>query len=372
MLSRALDRGVEFLASRQLPSGQFPVEATLHDRQIPTPDQSLFATAHIVYSLDFVPGNPARRMIERGLTYFRAEMTGHGLWRYWNKEAVWGGRRITPFIPADLDDTANVSYLLRRHGIPFPDNRRLILLNRNSAGLFYTWLMLRPARTLDPRYWWTMLRELTPQRLSVFWKTTEAAYLDVNGVVNANVLLYMGECPQTVATVNWMIEIVRTGREATCDKWYRDAFSFYYALSRNYRAGVRALGVVGPEIVARLRGAARGSGQIGENPLQTALAANTLLNLDAEANIALVDGALQYLLETQTAEGSWPSAPYYYGGPKKAVSWGSAELTTGLCLEAFARNAHRAIPCVTYPSSDTANAFGSISRPILPRIGTIK
>lgn len=346
MLMKALDRGVEFLTSRQLPSGQFPVEATFHDRQISTPDHSLFATAHIVYSLDFVPGDAARRMIARGLEYFRSEMTGRGLWRYWNKDAKWGGRRITPFIPADLDDTANVSYLLRRHGVSFPDNRRLILLNRTGAGLFYTWLMLRPARTLDPRYWWTMLRELTLQRLTLFWKTTEAAYLDVDGVVNANVLLYIGECPQTAATVGWMIEIIRTGREATCDKWYRDAFSFYYALSRNYRAGIRALGVVGPEIVARLRGAARSSGQIGENPLHTALAANTLLNLGEEANIALIDGALRYLIDTQSADGNWPSAPYYYGGPKKTVSWGSAELTTGLCLEAFARHAYRKISCV--------------------------
>lgn len=43
------------------------------------------------------------------------------------------------------------------------------------------------------------------------------------------------------------------------------AFSLYYALSRNYRAGVRTLGVVGTGIVARLRGAVQGTGQIGEH-----------------------------------------------------------------------------------------------------------
>ncbi len=339
-MSTALDRGVAFLASRQLPSGQFPVEATIHDRQITTLDDSLFATTHIVYSLDFVPGDLAQSMIARSLQYFKAEMTGPGLWRYWNKDAEWGGRKITSFIPADLDDTANVSYLLRRHGIPFPDNRPLIPPNRNRAGLFYTWLMLRPARTINPRYWWTMLRELTVQRLTLFWKTTEAGYLDVDGVVNANVLLYLGERPETAAVVDWLIDIVRTGREATCDKWYRDAFSLYYALSRNYRAGVRRVGVVAPEIVARIRDAASatGTGQIGENPLQTALAINTLLNLGFEAETALIDPALNFLLDTQSAEGSWPTAPYYYGGPKKAVSWGSSELTTGLCLEALARS----------------------------------
>ena len=337
----AVDRGIAFLAARQLPSGQFPVEATVHNSQVTTLDHSLFATTHIVYSLDFVPGHLARRMIARGLKYFQAEMSGGGLWRYWNKDAEWGGRKITSFIPADLDDTANVSYLLRRHGIFFPDNRSLMVLNRNGSGLFYTWLMLRPAWTVDPRHWWIMLRELTLQRLTLFWKITEAGYLDVDGVVNSNVLLYLGERRETAAVVQWLIEIVRTGREATCDKWYRDAFSFYYALSRNCRAGVRALAVVGPEIVARLRDAATGTGQVGENPLQTALAVNTLLNFGCERDDTLIDRAVNYLLETQSDGGCWPSAPYYYGGPMKAVSWGSPELTTGLCLETLARNAQR-------------------------------
>jgi hypothetical protein len=341
-VSSAANRGVSFLASRQLASGQFPVEATIHSQRITTPDQSLFATTHILYSLDFVPGDLASGMIARGLDYFKAEMTGRGLWRYWNRDADWGGRKINAFIPADLDDTANVSYLLRRHGVPFPDNRPLILLNSNRAGLYYTWLMLRPARTLSPRYWLTMLGDLTVQRVMMFWKASEAGYLDIDGVVNANALLYLGECPETAAVIDWLIEIVRMDREATCDKWYRDAFSLYYALSRNYRAGVRTLGVIVPEILARLRGAAAGTGQIGENALQTALAVNTMLNLGVEADAVLIVRALDYLLATQSAAGSWPSAPYYYGGPKKAVSWGSSELTTGLCLEALARLARTA------------------------------
>jgi hypothetical protein len=44
------------------------------------------------------------------------------------------------------------------------------------------------------------------------------------------------------------------------------AFSLYYALSCNYRAGVRTLSVLDPEIVTRLRGAVHGKRQIGEPP----------------------------------------------------------------------------------------------------------
>ena len=340
-LNHAVSRGLRFLNLRQLPTGQFPVQATMHERQTTVLDQSLFATTHIVYSLHFVRGTEARAMIDLALGYFLAEMSAGGLWRYWNKDARWGDRPIHSFIPADMDDTANVSYLLERHGVLFPDNRPLLLLNRNRAGLFYTWLLIRPVRTLNVRYWWAMLRELTAARLTVFWQKTEAGYLDVDGVVNANVLLYLGERPETRAAVSWLIDIVEKGCEASCDKWYRDAFSFYYALSRTYRNGVRGLGAVGPAIVARLRAATLASGQIGDNALQTALAVNTLVDLGAGGEAAWLNGAVGYLLRTQAPDGSWPSAPYYFGGPKRAVSWGSAELTTGLCLEALARYEHR-------------------------------
>ncbi len=333
----AVARGVAFLASRQLPSGQFPIEATIHKECSTVQDESPFATTHIVYSLDAVPGRLPKEMIARALGYFQREMSSHGLWRYWNKDAVWGGRKIRPFIPADLDDTASISYLLLRHGVSFPDNRPLILINRNGSGLFYTWMMLRPAATLNARYWWAMLRELTIARLTVFWKTTEAAYRDVDGVVNANALLYLGERPETEAVIVWLLEIVRNGAEATCDKWYRDGFSFYYALSRNCFNGCRRFESAAPEIAARIRNRSAASGQIGENALHTALAINTLLNFRRDSDADLVGRAVGYLSSTQAADGSWPSAPYYYGGPQKAVSWGSAELTTGLCLEALAR-----------------------------------
>ena len=349
-LGNALRAGVAFLLSRQLPSGQFPVEATIEEPPETLPDQSLFATTHIVYSLGFVPGEDSQAMIHQAMRYFLAEMSGQGLWRYWNKDAVWGGRRIYSFIPADLDDTANVSYLLRRHQVAFPDNQRLLLVNRNRAGLFYTWLTMRPALTWSPDYWWAMAREMTLPRMTIFWKTTEAGYRDVDAVVNANALLYLGLRPETEAIVAWLIEIIRAEREACCDKWYRDAFSLYYALSRCFHAGVLELGATREAIVERLQTATASSGQIGQNTLQTALSLNTLFNFGAWQESTAIRGAVHALLNLQAEDGSWPSAPYYYGGPKKAVSWGSAELTTGLCLEALARYADSVTQVSNSPS----------------------
>lgn len=336
-ISDAIGAGLDFLAARQMPSGQFPVEVTscFGDEPRTRPDDALFATSHIVYSLGYLPQPSSCDMISRALSYFQSEMSGHGLWRYWNRDAKWHGRSLYSFIPADLDDIASISYLLQRHSVPFPDNRGLMLYNRDRNGLFYTWLMLRPNPPMDWLYWRTLLAEVTIPRYTVFFKATEAGYNDVDGVVNANVLLYLGERPETQAVVEWLIDIVETGQEATCDKWYRDPFPFYYALSRNFHAGVRGLESAKGVVVERLEAAARADGQVGENVLQTALAANSLLNF-GERSEAL-EQAVGHLLRSQGASGSWPSAPFYYGGPKKLNSWGSDELTTAICLEALQR-----------------------------------
>jgi len=333
----AIDHGVSFLAARQLPSGQFPIQATSHYKPgAPVVDDaSPFATSHIVYSLGFLASVDVQPMLDRALAYLRHEMSCAGLWRYWNRDAVWGGRRIHSFIPADLDDTASHSWILRQHGIDFPENRHLFLHNRDAQGRFFTWFVPRPLATSDLRYWRAVLGEVTLARLTVFWRTTEASYNDVDAVVNANVLLYLGEQSENAPVIAWLARLVEEGLEAESDKWYRDIFTFYYALSRCHHAGIAGFAPLRELIRNRLAVEVRSDGSIGGNPMHTALALNILSNMGIDA--PFTESALAYLLENQADDGSWPSVPYYYGGPKRSVSWGSRELTTGLCIEALAR-----------------------------------
>jgi hypothetical protein len=332
-----MEKGLAFLGCRQLASGQFPVEVTFHylEGSPVQQDEALFATALIVYSLGFVPHAAVEKMTDRALTYFQSEMSGRGLWRYWGKSAERSGRRLHKFIPADLDDMANISYLLKRHGKHVPDNERLMRLNRDRNGLFYTWLVPRPVWTLEPRYWYTLLRDLNLARMTLFWKTTEACYKDVDAVVNANVLLYLGECRETRPVTEWLIKIVRDGTEAVCDKWYRDPYSFYYALSRNHHMGVSSFSETTAAILSRLEAACDADGRIGDHVLHTALAVNSMFNLGACP--PYLDAAVDYITRAQAEDGSWESRPMYYGGPQLCTSWGSSELTTGLCLEALHR-----------------------------------
>jgi hypothetical protein len=342
-----LDKGLAFLERRQLASGRFPIEVTSHclDGGPVQQDDALFATAMIVYSLGFIARTAVTHMTERALTYFENEMTGQGLWRYWGRQAVRSGCGLHRFIPSDLDDMANVSYLLQRAGRRFPENKSIFLLNRDRDGLFYTWLVPRAAWMSKPRHWLALWKDLNLAGMSVFWKTTEARYDDVDGVVNANVLLYLGQCAATRAVTDWLVQIIHDGGEAVCDKWYRDRFSFYYALSRNHQAGISPFsGTIG-NIVSRLKAATCADGRIGDHVLHTALAVSSLINLDVYP--AYFDAAVDYIAAAQREDGSWESKPLYYGGPKLATSWGSPELTTGLCLEALARVLDRSLSTET-------------------------
>ena len=301
-------------------------------------DPSIFASIHIAYSLDLIPHPSAQAMVSRTLAYLLAEMTGHGLWHYWNKGANWGGLDLYKVIPADLDDMAGASYLLERHGIPFPDNRPLMLLNRDRKGLFYSWLMLRPRFNLNGLYWRQMLAEITFLRFTYFFLRTPASYEDVDGVVNANVLLYLGDRPETRPVVEWLIRIVEEGREADCDKWYRHPMTFFYALSRNVYNGSQAFDRVKDAIIHRIELARDESGGIGDDPLHTALAVNTVLNFGERPKF--LASAIDYLLGSRRDTRSWASSPYYYGGNKVDPiehNWGSEDLTTALCLEALYR-----------------------------------
>ncbi|MCA1631247.1 MAG: hypothetical protein LC785_16920, partial [Acidobacteria bacterium] len=156
---------------------------------------------------------------------------------------------------------------------------------------------------------------------------------DVDCVVNANVLFYVGAGRETRAVIDYLIGVVRRGEEGCCDKWHLNRFMFYYVVSRNFHAGVTAFGEVRDESIGRIVTSAKADGSFGDSALETALAVCALLYWESSA--PELERGVRFLLDAQAAEGHWPRAALYYGGPKKYYGWGSEELTTGFCLEAL-------------------------------------
>jgi SAM-dependent methyltransferase len=300
----ALARGIAFLERHQLPTGELRVFASS------TPDPAVFPTAVMAHSLSFAPAAAVVR--ERALDFLCAEMQPRGLWKHWPRSHPHHGE-----LPPDLDDTSCASAALMHAGRTFPDNRELLLANRNAHGLFYTWKL-------------TAAQFRHPLALWLFFQRTSAKPFDVDAVVNANVLHYLGAIPEVV---EHLLRILRENRETVCDKWYDNPFVVWYFFSR-------ALHAVAPE-----------AGEIIEKKLAAATPANALERALAVCSLGYWNRAadVDALLELQLASGAWPAAPLYHGGRTRrrdgsfadvhpdTPRWGSEELTTAFCIEALAR-----------------------------------
>src|SRR5262249_54350625 len=131
------------------------------------------------------------------------------------------------------------------------------------------------------------------------------------------------------------IQALEDQAEETCDRYYGDRFNFYYFLSRNRAAGIRAFEAVGDTVVARIKSFVHPDGTIGTHILHTAQAACALMDWKDESTV--LDNAIQAILRARDSSGAWKRCPFYYSGPSKKLAWGSEELTTGFCLEALSR-----------------------------------
>ncbi len=309
-IRRALDRGVAYLESAQLPSGEIPIETS------PTPDMSgdcvrdpvVFPAALAARALSIT--SSAARVRSRALDFLVREMEPDGLWRYPSSEHPGHDH-----IPLDVDDTSIASAALVAAGRRFPNNRALLLANRERGGLFRTWVVR----------WWPH-----PRKTYRFFRHTTADVRDVDAVINANVVIYLGTCEETRPAVAHMLAVLRANGEMMSTKWYESRFTVWYFFSH-------ALREIAPEagemIVPRVQAATP------RNALDLALAASTLLLWNRAPDV-------QPLINAQLPSGAWPRAGFYHAGLKRISAnefqptppwWGSEALTTVLAVEALSR-----------------------------------
>lgn len=334
-IEKSIAGGLHFLQQHQYPNGEFCVYVSGNDEMLgdARPDSNIFPTALIGASLLFLRQKPGvLSVLQKAAEFLRGQMGRGGTWNHFTN-----GHPLRAFCPQDADDTACVAHFLEAMEVSFPKEHTasLLLHNRRKDGLFYTWFALRMKTNPQRLYWQLALKELKqPVKNLLFWQKMECKRNDVDAVVNANVLFYLGRRRETEAALAYLLRIVEENREDDCDKWYRNPFTVYYFFSRAYSAGLSELEPLRRPIIERLLDGANRNG-FGQTPLDTALAACTLMNLKYAGEA--LDSAIQTLLQTQLPGGCWPRYRLYYGGPKKTVGYGSEELTTAFCLEALER-----------------------------------
>ncbi|MDO7841838.1 hypothetical protein [Sphingomonas immobilis] len=333
-VNAAIDRGLAYLAEHQYPNGEFCCYIAIDEPMQGwcVTDSTVFATMVVASCLVSTEAHPASEHMLRKATIYMQSQQHHGpTWPVFSDRHRWHAA-----VPYDSDSLAYASAFLQARGIVYPAlNIPLLLANRNRQGLFLTWFLLRPVWPRNRTHLRvTAKRLLHPLRNILFWRANECDPDDVDMGINANILYYLGERPETLPIVTALLRVIVEGREDDCDKWYRNRFSIYYLIARAYSKGAHGLAPARDLIVERILATAQRDGSFGTSILDTAFAVSTLLLLDAPT--AQVHQAVAALLDQQTQAGNWVRWLFYYGGPQRSQGWGSEELTTGFCLEAVA------------------------------------
>lgn len=336
-LDIAISRGLSYLQRHQFPNGEFAgyhaIDGDPAMQGTIFPDSNVFVAAVICYCITLIEDPVSSEIQERILNFLKEQVNPGGVYNYFTRFHY-----FRPLTPMDVDDTSCISSLFLVRGInwPFPSNIPLLLSNRHRSGLFYSWFTLRFKWVNNRTYWRLSLPELLrPVTTMNFWKTLEPARNDVDIAINANVLYYLGDIPETAPIIREMIRIILEEKEAVCDKWYQDTFFVYYFFSRNYFAGIKKLEPIARPIIERILAQAKPDGSLGGNVLNTAWAVCSLLNVGHTGPELLP--AISYLVRSQEKLGHWPRWLAYYSINRKRQGYGSEELTTGFCLEAIIR-----------------------------------
>jgi hypothetical protein len=305
-IRRAIEAGVAFLEAAQLPSGEIPIEiaATPEMNGDCVREPVVFPAAVAARVLAITPS--ASRVRSRALDFLLREMHPDGLWRHPSTD-----KPQYYDTPLDVDDTSIASAALVAAGRKIPDNRGFLVANREPTGLFRTWIVRwRPYPLLTRRFF----RYVAETR-------------DVDAVVSANVVIYLGDCEECRPSIEHMLEVLRTNGEMRSTIWYGSLFTVWYFFSLALR---ELAAEAGDMIVPRIEATTP------RNALELALATSTLLVWNRVPDVGR-------LIEAQLPSGAWPRAGFYHMGQRrddpepKPPWWGSEALTTVFAIEALSR-----------------------------------
>jgi hypothetical protein len=295
-LAPAVLRGMQFLHDNQRPYGEFRTYASPSlDLSAAFSDSCVFVTTFVLYSIAGIDSPCGTEMTKKAISFLAGEMTDLGLFQYYTSKNI----RSIGF---DLDDTACASVVLQRNH-PFVDdghNVECFMENRDEAGLFYTWV------------------------------GGTAVENDVDSVVNANVVLYLGDRDETRSACRYLIDTIEGDSASDSYRYYLDDMTLYYAVSRAYAHGAPSLGGAREAIIEKVLQRSQNDGSFGDE-LVTACAVCSLANC-AYGGIARLREAARYLEERQKVDGSWHRIAMFC---QPGMYYGSEELTTALCLEAL-------------------------------------
>ena len=304
----AIRRGLAFLESTLDANGAWHcIRFNIADPEVPRHfERPAFISALCALALAGSDEARARALCVRTRAYLIDTMEYPGLWRYYRH------------LPQDLDSTALSSLAIGDHPwLALGRNLPPMLANRDEEGRFMTWV----------------LAEGEPNVMATF-------RIEADPVVNANVIAYLGDRPETTKAIAWLTAMIAEDKIKGASKWYPDQVTAYYATARAVLRARPALDELGPMLRDRILALRDANGEFG-NVLQTAQAISALEDVGSLGHID-PRREVERLVDSQGEDGSWPELLAF---GDQALRWGvigqighgSEAVTSAFCIEALER-----------------------------------
>jgi hypothetical protein len=288
LINDSINKAINFLYDSQLNDGEFKTyECSDPNLKNCTLINSPFITTFVLYSIKGIENEKIKPMTEKAMNFLLSEKKTGGLWSFYTSKS-------SIKLPPDLDDTSTVSFILKINNVNFDDNHDIIKKNVDKDNIFLTWI--------------------------------NPGFNAADCIVNANVLLYLGENDFNVCS--YINEAIKSDK--SCSTYYSNKFSPFYMVSRAFENKITCFNVSREIIIERTLKKQNKDGSFGDN-LDTALALNTLINFDYHENE--IDLGIANLLKKQNNDGSWDRQLFFQGSSK--IHYGSEELTTAISIEAL-------------------------------------
>ncbi len=305
----ATKRAVVFLASAQLPTGNFTSgsSATRTPFKSSKTYHTTFTPALILASLNIIDTPLLAPLKDSLAQWLLSQKSPAWSFNYWAVDAP--ERQTLPY-PDDLDDTFCALLALYGHDTTLVDEaclgqvvKLLIAAESKVGGPYRTWLVGHDA---------------------------PAAWQDTDLAVNCNIAALLNLVAEPLPNLTTLMEQAITA-EHFQSPYYPSVYPILYFLARAYRGSQQAT-------LARCLLSRRKTGRWG-TPLQTALAISALCQLGAAEECKQ---AVAWLQTKQCANGSWQAEAFCIDpAVKKRTHYsGTAALTTALVLEALHRYAN--------------------------------
>ena len=265
-----------------------------------------FVSAYCALALERSAEPRARAICAATRVYLAHTIEHPGLWRYYRH------------LPQDLDSTTLCSLVIGAHPwILLGRNVPPILANRDEEGRFLTWVLAADE----------------PDVVSPF-------RIEADPVVNANVIAYLGDHPETRAAQRWLEALIAEGRVEGSSKWYPDPVATYYAVARTVSRVQPALDRLRPVLADHVLALRDAQGDF-RNVLQAAQALSALHQVGGIEHLD-AKGRIEELIASQRPDGSWPELLAFGDQTLKwgvvgQIGHGSEAVTSSFCIEALER-----------------------------------